>query len=51
VKAVVGMREVQLYGWKVNFLRTRYAMVWRDLKDVLREKGWELNILDFYSLV
>jgi hypothetical protein len=46
----VGLREVQLYEWNVHDLRTNHAEVWEDLKDVVREKGWELSILDFGSL-
>jgi hypothetical protein len=42
----LGLREVRLYEWNVHDLRTNHAEVWEDLEDVVREKGWELSILD-----
>jgi hypothetical protein len=46
----VGLSEVQLYEWNVHDLIMSHAEVWEDFRDVLREKEWELSILDLASL-
>jgi hypothetical protein len=43
----VGLRELQLYEWNIIDIRTNHAEVWKNLRNVLREKGWRLSVLDF----
>ena len=41
---------VQLHEGNVHDLRTNYTEVWEKLRDVLKERGWGLSVLDFASL-